>query len=403
MGVKSACYNFSAMNQLQLWPEGFVEQDGLVTTGFVLEDALGTRTRYWYQLPAEYCGAISENCDSFVLATLFTAMHAPADLQVHGAVSPSLLRNLEEYQAVWHAWLADRYQPVEIRAESEQEAGRTAGRAAIMTFSGGLDSSFTAWRHRTGQAGRQTEDLQAGLVLRGFDIPVKSEKAFEQAYERSRIMLDSLGMETIPMTNNLRSLRDDPQDNFGAVLASCLTLLRKRFPIGLIANSDPNSNLVYPWSLPYGSNALSDVFLSCDALTIQHDGAGYSRFDKTLALANWPEAMRYLRVCLGRKPEDRVRNCCKCEKCIRNILTFRVLGLGLPACFEQDVSDRQLLRMSYTHPARFYYYREIIELAHQRNIRASWVNALRASITLNTLKLPFRGSANLRRLRSHRK
>lgn len=390
------------MNQLQLWPEGFVEQDGLVTTGFVLEDALGTRTRYWYQLPAEYCGAISENCDSFVLATLFTAMHTPADLQVHGTVSHSLLSNLEEYQAIWHAWLPERYQPVDIQVESEQESERAPGSAAVMTFSGGLDSSFTAWRHRTGHAGRQAEDLQAGLILHGFDIPIKSDKAFDQAFTRSRIMLDSLGMETIPMTNNLRHLGGDLMDNFAAILASCLSLIRKRFSVGLIANSDPNLNLVYPWSLPYGSNALSDAYLSSDAFTIVHDGAGYSRFDKTLALVDWPEAMRYLRVCLGRTPEARVRNCCKCEKCIRNILTFRVLGLGLPACFEQDVSNRQLLRMSYTHPARFYYYREIVELAHQRNIRASWVNALRLSMFLNRLALPLRKSKLFRSVRSGR-
>jgi hypothetical protein len=391
------------MNQLQIWPEGPVEQEALVTTGFVLEDAQGTRTRYWYRLPVEQRGATSESCDPFVLATLFTAMQAPAGLQVHGSVSPSLLKNLEEYQAIWHAWLPDRYQPVEIQAESEQEAGRTAGSAAIMTFSGGLDSSFTAWRHRTGHAGRQTEDLQAGLILHGFDIPIKSEKAFDVAFDRSRIMLESLGMETIALTTNLRGLGGVMQDNFAALLASCLALLQKRFSVGLVANSDPNLNLIYPWALPYGSNALSDGFLSSNAFTIVHDGGGFSRFDKTLALKDWPEALRYLRVCLGRNPEKRVRNCCRCEKCIRNILTFRVLELGLPACFEQDVSDRQLLRMSYTHPARFYYYREIIELARQRGIRASWVNALRLSLFMNRLLLPARRSGLFSRERSRPK
>ena len=212
--------------------------------------------------------AITESCDPFVLAALFTAMQTPADLQVHGAVSPSLLKNLEEFQAIWHAWLPDRYQPVEILAESEQEAGPAAGSAAIMTFSGGVDSSFTAWRHRTGQAGRQTQDLQAGLILHGFDIPINREDAFDVAFERSRIMLDSLGMETIPMTNNLRGLGSLFADCHGAILASCLSLLQKRFSVGLIADSAPYQVLVYPWALPYGSNPLSDRFLSSNAFTI---------------------------------------------------------------------------------------------------------------------------------------
>jgi len=390
--VKPACYNFWQMNQLHIWPEGTTEQEGLATTGFALEDSQGSRSNYWYRVPVEHRGAFTESCDPFVLASLFAAMHAPAELQVHGSVSPSLVRNLEEYQAIWQAWLPDRYQPVEIRAESEQEAGRAAGSAAVMTFSGGLDSSFTAWRHRTGHAGRQTEALQAGVILHGFDIPINSKKAFDVAFDRSRIMLDSLGMETIPLTTNLRGMGGVLHDNFAAVLASCLSLLQKRFSVGLIANSDPDYVLVNTWAWPYGSNPLSDWFLSSNAFTIQHDGGGYSRFDKALALSGWPEAMSNLRVCLGHNPMVRVHNCCKCEKCIRNILIFRVLGLGLPACFKHDVSNRQILRMNYSQPARFASYSLMVEEAHQRGIRDSWVNALRLSLLMNRLLLPVRQS-----------
>jgi hypothetical protein len=391
------------MKRLQIWPEGITEQEGLLTTGFVLEDVRGTRTRGWYRLPAGWREAITESCDPFVLAALFTAMQTPADLQVHGTVSPSLLKNLEEFQAIWHAWLPARYQPVEILADAEQEAGSAAGSPACMTFSGGLDSSFTAWRHRTGHAGYQTEDLQAGVILHGFDIPIKSEKAFEHAHERSRLMLDSLGMETIPMANNLRGLGGDYADCHAAILASCLSLLQRRFSVGLIANSRPNSVLLNPWGLPYGSNSLTDRFLSSNAFTIQHDGAGYSRFDKAQALSGWPEAMSNLRVCLGRDPLARVRNCCKCEKCIRNILTFRVLGLGLPACFERDVSNQQILRMSYDNPMHFSFFSQILEEAHRRGVRASWVRALRLSILSNHMQLPFRRSEIFHRLASRLK
>jgi hypothetical protein len=391
------------MDQLQIWPEGISEQEGLVTTGFTLEDAHGTRTRGWYRLPAEHCGAITESCDPFVLAAVFIAMGTPADLQVHGAVSPSLLKNLEEFQAIWHSWMPDRYQPVEIRAETEQETGPATGSAAVMTFSGGVDSSFTAWRHCTGHAGRQTQDLQAGVILHGFDIPIKSIEAFDHAFERSRIMLDSIGMQIIPMTTNLRGLGGLFDDCHGAILASSLSLLQNRFSIGLVADSAPYQVLVFPWALPYGSNPLSDRFLSSDAFTIIDDGSGTYRFDKILALSGWPEAMSNLRVCLGQDPLARVRNCCKCEKCIRNILIFRALELGLPACFERDISDRQILRMSYTTPARFANYSRILEEAHRRGIRASWVRALRLSIFLNHLQLPFRRSKFLHRMLSRLK
>jgi hypothetical protein len=391
------------MAQLQIWPEGITEQDGLVTASFVLEDALGAQTRGWYRLPARLRGAITESCDPFVLAALFTAMQTPASLLVHGAVSPSLLKNLEEYQAMWHVWRPERYQTVEILADSEQESGCSAGSPAILAFSGGLDSSFTAWRHRTGRADRQTEPLQAGLILHGFDLPIHREDAFEVAFERARRMLDSLGMETIPMTNNLRGLGGIFDDCHAAILASCLSLLQKRFSVGLIADSSPYEVLVFPWAFPFGSSSLSDRYLSSSAFTITIDGAGFYRFDKARALAEWPEAMSNIRVCLGHNPLARARNCCKCEKCIRNILIFRVLGLGLPACFEQDVSDRQILRLSYKTPARFANYSRILDEAHRRGIRSSWVRALRLSILLNRLLLPFRRSKTVHRLVSRLK
>jgi len=386
------------MSQIDLWPEQPTILADQFQTGFVLENASKERRRGWYRLPVEHQGAITESCDPFVLASLFAAMQTPADLRVHGSVSPSLLKNLEEYQAIWHAWLPDRYQPVEIRAESEQEAGRAAGSAAVMTFSGGLDSSFTAWRHRTEQAGRQTEDLQAGVILHGFDIPIKNEKAFEQAYNRSRIMLDSLGVETIPLVNNLRGLGSDFHESFAAILASCLSLLQKRFSVGLIANSRQNDVLVHPWALPYSSNALSDRFLSSNAFTIQHDSADYSRFDKTLALKDWPEALRYLRICLGHNPDRRVYNCCRCEKCIRNILTFRVLGLGLPACFERDISNRQILGMHCMHPMQFSFFSQLLEEAHRHDNRDSWVQALRLSLFLSRIRLSLRQSGFFHRV-----
>ena len=170
-------------------------------------------------------------------------------------------------------------------------------------------------------------------------------------------------MDSIPMVTNLRGLGGDFSDCHGAILASCLSLLKKRFSVGLVADLSPYQNFHLPWALPYGSNCLSDKFLSSDGFAIRVDGAGAYRFDKAQALAEWPEAMSNLRVCLGHNPLVRARNCCKCEKCIRNILIFRVLGLGLPACFERDVSDRQILRMSYTAPPRFANYTRILEEA----------------------------------------
>ena len=89
-----------------------------------------------------------------------------------------------------------------------------------------------------------------------------------------------------------------------------------------------------------GSNPLTDALLSSDSFRIVPDGTGFTRADKIYAMRDWDEFLHHLRVCW--QGEQRDRNCCACEKCIRNILTFRALGLGLPPCFPIDVDDATL-------------------------------------------------------------
>lgn len=105
------------------------------------------RQQLWYRLNQEHHSAITKSCDPFVLATLFNAMRVPADLIVHGTVSPSLLQNLDEFQSAWVSWRPGWYKKIEILADDEREAGRAPTSAGITAFSGGVDSSYTVFHH----------------------------------------------------------------------------------------------------------------------------------------------------------------------------------------------------------------------------------------------------------------
>jgi hypothetical protein len=148
-------------------------------------------------------------------------------------------------------------------------------------------------------------------------------------------------------------------------------LHENNFSIGLIASSFPYHRLVLPW----GSNPVTDGLLSSDAFKIVHDGASFTRIDKVNEIANWPEALRYLRVCWQGEQKD--RNCGRCEKCIRTILNFRVLGFGLPSCFEQDVSDQQILALKGLDSVAIAFFSDILSAAKAASIRKPWVYALK--------------------------
>jgi hypothetical protein len=183
------------------------------------------------------------------------------------------------------------------------------------------------------------------------------------------------------MATNLKKTSISFEDAHSAILASCMMLLQGTYATGVIANSFPYSHMYLPW----GSNPITDRLLSSACFDIVHDGAAFTRIEKVQILSQWPESVQNLRVCLVGEKRD--ENCCRCEKCIRTILEFRVLGLGLPACFEHDVSNIQIVRLNFTPPGRIYYYSSILAAAKENHISASWVQTLKWAYLYNQLKL----------------
>ena len=366
------------MRKTHLWQEEAVEANGSTTVSVTIESHDQSRSNLWYRIPSEYSPLISSSCDPFVVATLMLAMSQATEVVVHGEVSPSLLRNLQEFQAAWVCWCPQKYQQIEITAEVEREQpSALAEEKAIAAFSGGVDSCFTMFRHKTGRYGRLTRNLQAGLMVHGFDIPLAQQQVFERAAEKSRAMLGSLGVELILMTTNFRDLGQDWEDVFGAAVASTLMLLRGGYTVGLLPSSYTYQSLFLPW----GSNPLTDPLLSSNTFQIIHDGTAFKRIEKIQEITHFPAALQSLRVCWEGKQLD--RNCGHCEKCIRTILGFRVMGIGLPACFDQDVTERQILDITATKKSQLTYLEEIVQLAKAAEISESWVATLEQSIKRN--------------------
>ena len=367
------------MQQTHLWPQEAVEVDGSITVSVTIEyPNEQPRSHLWYRVPAEFGSLLSDSCDPFVVAMILPAMFHSAPLVVHGTVSPSLLQNLEEFQAAWACWRPNLYKQIEITAEVEREAPKPPLEAAIAAFSGGVDSCFTAFRHHASPSRRFQHNLQAGLMVHGFDIPLEDQQAFDGAAKKSKAILSSLGIKFIPITTNYRQVEQKLNwvDAYGPAVASSLMLFQNGYTVGLIASAFSYHNLL----LPRGSNPITDPFLSSKAFQLVHDGAGYTRLEKIRAIAHWQEARQNLRVCWQGAQKD--RNCAQCEKCIRTILGFRVLGLGLPSCFEQDVTDQQILGIrGLTEIQR--YDLELILQAAQGSVSGSWVTALEQCISRN--------------------
>jgi hypothetical protein len=131
---------------------------------------------------------------------------------------------------------------------------------------------------------------------------------------------------------------------------------------------------------------VSDLFLSSKNFKIINDGSRYERVDKLEYLCdNWPAALDHLRVCW--KGEHLEQNCCKCEKCIRNIICFYALGKKLPKSFEFNVTEKQIENVIVPDHAVLFEYKYALATAKKKEIREPWVKSLEKCIRLNTERL----------------
>lgn len=340
--------------------------------------------RIWFSVEERHRALLSDRADPFVLAALRHAVRRGRSLHVRGApTSPSLLANLEELQLAWRQWHGTH--PVELESDEVAE-GAPSDAGALVAFSGGVDSAYTLYGHGAGRAGRRSTPLSAAVMVHGFDIPLDDVDGFAGASARARRMTDSLGVELVSVSTNVRTL-NRPWPNFhGPALAATLTLLSARSSAGLIASSGSYFPLVLPW----GSNPISDPLLGSESFAIRHDGAGATRTEKLQALASWPEAMDSLRVCWSGPRND--RNCGTCRKCVTLALMCRSLGIE-PRFFDGPISERAIMTTVRRAPDDEHtaeYRRLTLEAATRRGIDERWVRSTRWTLRRHRLRRAWR-------------
>jgi hypothetical protein len=354
----------------------------------------GDSGRLWYRVSGDLLPPPLQLLDSVVPAFLFKAMRERRPLRVHGPLSTRLLANLEEFQAAWSCWRPGLYRPVDILPDSEAQPQPNLDDSAVVAFSGGLDSLFSTWRHRTGSPLPRHRDLRAGVLIHGFEIPLGDEEGFRLAAERARAALASIGLPLVTVRTNWRPLLcSEWTDEFGAALASCLHQLAGVASAGIVGSDGTYHRLVLPW----GSNPLTTRLLGGGAFEIVYDGAAHRRCEKAAAICDWPAALTSLRVCWeGPSPGS---NCGRCEKCIRSQLNFLAIGQPVPPAFPVTASLRDIARLLVPAEAQLVGLTDVLAVARANGITAPWTRALAIAIARSLAARPFVPAADALRRR----
>ncbi len=305
--------------------------------------------KLWYEIPFEQWDFCSfDLMDSFVIAALLKSMEDQASLRVHGPVSSSLLDNLEEYQLIFNTWFPDKYQQIEITAESEVEEEQV-NKDLILSFSGGVDGAFSALNHvlRQGPVKRKRRKIGAILYIEGFDVNIDYDLQCKNVVDRNRQLFEGkYDLSFLNVRTNLKYLLSIKRFwiSHACVIASASSLFRKSWGGCLVGSSHSYRHLS-----PWGSHPLTDRLLSSRSFEIHHDVV-FTRIEKLQALSVWPEALQNLKVCwegqykFDSSPDT---NCCVCDKCIRTMLAFKALGQEIPSSFPEPLTPEKVQGLKY--------------------------------------------------------
>jgi hypothetical protein len=233
---------------------------------------------------------------------------------------------------------------VEVSADVETAARPSHATHAIMAFSGGLDSTFALHAHKHGLLGRRGLNIEAAVLVQGFDMPLDNAAAFDVARTHVKAILESYGVRLNIVRTNWQkpfSIKWGMTHVLG--IAAVLHQFHRAFGKGVIADDVAYDSQVTPWS----SNAITNQMLGCGAFSIRTAGAAWGRTEKAATVAANPAVLNHLRVCYERP--ELGENCGECEKCLRTKLNFYANGIRLVQTLGRPITVEDVRLILYRY------------------------------------------------------
>ena len=277
----------------------------------------------WIDYPVHLDQFLDGGGNPWVIMLLPNAVARGEPLNIDLPVDSRLLENLRGVQQVWASWY-DWANPVKITARTDGAYPRNAAereKAAALFFTGGVDSSFSLIQcisHRNSTAAKRNLSL---ISILGFDIAIENKPEFEKVISLCDGVALKTGSKCIALMTNLRSLDGYKKHwgplSHGAALAGIGHLFSGKFDKLFIGSTHDYSHL-HPW----GSHPLVDPLFSSADLEVVHDGATFTRVEKTAAILGDVNIASRLRVCYKKRAAS---NCSECSKCLRTMATIDLL------------------------------------------------------------------------------
>jgi hypothetical protein len=295
--------------------------------------------------PSMSPGAGEPSADAFLAACFpLAAVHGEARLRIERQACPMLIEGLYTAYAWWSSWGGMPFPMPVIETAARAHCGTlTTPRRGVAFLSGGVDGLHVLMRNRQLYDKDDPAFIREVLFIHGFDIGKRAshpeDERFQKALQGLGAVAAEAGVRLIPCRTNLRHLPSKPDFWYYRHNGAALAAVGHAAVVGsaflFIGASHDIANPV-----PIGTHPAVDGVFSSQRVTVIHDGARYSRFQKVRELASWPTALDALRVCPGNPGTE--ANCGKCEKCLRTRLELLAAGVENTAAFGPSLTPIEL-------------------------------------------------------------
>ena len=279
----------------------------------------------WYEVEEKYREYLTyERADAFLVGLFFLALRKGYDIQVLAPVSERLYYTLNKYLIPWVAKL-NGFRPVKMHCEELLSAELPNVNGVGTGLSCGIDSFSTIYQHLV----EDCPDLHQITHFTFFNVGShgalggnKARELFRRRMDLIKPCAEELEKELVIIDSNLSEILklNFYQTHTFRNLSACL-VLQKLFKVYYYSSS---YSMEY-FALRPDSCGHYDIFnmamLSTENTSFFSTCPHHSRVDKTRLVSKFAPAQKYLNVCI--RGEE---NCGACEKCVRTLFTFEVLG-----------------------------------------------------------------------------
>jgi hypothetical protein len=345
--------------------ERFADRSRL-SANIVWEEAERPPCHVYFEAGQEFANAIGYSPEAFVAAAVPPALwEGEKRILIEGEVCPEFLDNVNVVTKVFQNWFPDISRSFKIEAK-RRSAAQVSQRRSAFFLTGGVDSLTSLRANRLNFPLEHPAAVKDGIIV--FGLEVEDANAFQYALDALRVIAADAAVTLVPVSTNLRVLKDDWRfwwrAHMGPALCGIAHALTPRIGSAIIASDYDVPNI-----RPHGSHPMVDPYFGGFDLKIRYDGIALSRLDKLRLLADWPVGLNNLRVCNKQEQYQPGRlNCGECEKCVRTMLGLVAAGaLDKTTAFpHRDLSAELLARRIAVYDTVFPFYEEVIDPLFER-------------------------------------